>query len=106
MKLLYTSRTHGDLERIRDALQSAEIQCMIRGELLSGLAGEIPLGDSVPELWLIDDAQLDEARRILSSLLSEPASPGDPWKCTQCGESIEAQFDSCWKCGSKKTVLD
>ena len=22
------------------------------------------------------------------------------WRCASCGESIEAQFDSCWKCGS------
>jgi hypothetical protein len=25
------------------------------------------------------------------------------WICTKCGERIEAQFDSCWKCSTPKT---
>jgi hypothetical protein len=24
------------------------------------------------------------------------------WKCTRCGEEIEEQFDSCWKCGTER----
>lgn len=24
------------------------------------------------------------------------------WTCPQCGESIERQFDSCWKCSTPK----
>ena len=29
------------------------------------------------------------------------------WKCAQCGEEIEDQFDSCWKCAApaKRPVL-
>jgi len=25
------------------------------------------------------------------------------WKCVKCGERIEEQFDSCWKCGTDRT---
>ena len=25
------------------------------------------------------------------------------WTCAKCGERIEAQFDSCWKCSTPKT---
>jgi hypothetical protein len=24
------------------------------------------------------------------------------WNCTKCGEPIEDQFDTCWKCGTPK----
>lgn len=24
-----------------------------------------------------------------------------PWQCSKCGEVLEPQFDSCWKCGSR-----
>jgi hypothetical protein len=102
MKLLLASRTHGDLERIRDVLESAGIQCLIRGEMLTGLAGDAPPPDCIPEIWVMDDAQLDEARQILASLLSEPVSTGPAWKCPRCGESLEPQFDSCWRCGSPR----
>jgi hypothetical protein len=27
------------------------------------------------------------------------------WNCTQCGEKIGDQFDSCWKCGTAKTGI-
>ena len=27
------------------------------------------------------------------------------WTCKKCGEQIDDQFDSCWKCSTKKDVL-
>jgi hypothetical protein len=24
------------------------------------------------------------------------------WNCSKCGESVEDQFDACWKCGTPK----
>ena len=31
----------------------------------------------------------------------EPPPPaGGPWKCPKCGEILEPQFGSCWKCGT------
>jgi hypothetical protein len=27
------------------------------------------------------------------------------WNCLKCGEPIEDQFDSCWKCGTAKAAL-
>ncbi|HOW66247.1 MAG TPA: DUF2007 domain-containing protein [Candidatus Paceibacterota bacterium] len=102
MKLLHSSREPGKLERLRSALENRGIACAMRNELTSGLTGEIPITDSIPELWLVNDQQLPEALGILEAL-KQPAEPiGSPWTCSGCGESIEAQFDSCWRCGSHK----
>ena len=27
------------------------------------------------------------------------------WNCQKCGEPIEDQFDTCWKCGTAKAAL-
>jgi hypothetical protein len=27
------------------------------------------------------------------------------WHCNKCGEKIEDQFDSCWKCGTPKAAV-
>jgi hypothetical protein len=27
-----------------------------------------------------------------------------PWKCSKCGEMIEPQFDTCWKCSTPKSA--
>jgi hypothetical protein len=29
----------------------------------------------------------------------------DMWQCNKCGEKIEDQFDSCWKCGTPKAAV-
>jgi hypothetical protein len=28
------------------------------------------------------------------------------WKCQVCGEEIEDQFDSCWKCAEKTVIAE
>jgi hypothetical protein len=33
-----------------------------------------------------------------------PAPTGGPWKCPKCGEELEPQFGSCWKCGTVRTT--
>jgi hypothetical protein len=40
-------------------------------------------------------AFLDEEKRKMELL----ESVGKPWKCPKCGEMLEPQFISCWKCG-------
>lgn len=32
----------------------------------------------------------------------KPDSP--PWRCGSCGERLEATFDICWKCGTRRNV--
>jgi len=39
---------------------------------------------------------LDEEKRKMDFL----GSVGKPWKCSKCGEMLEPQFISCWKCGT------
>jgi hypothetical protein len=63
----------------------------------SGIAGEIPPDQALPEVWLLDDAQFDAAR----AWLDEARHPRERrWACRACGEIVEGPFDSCWNCGA------
>jgi hypothetical protein len=67
----------------------------IEGQFLSGVAGEIPPDQCLPEVWVTFDEQLAPARALLDALLSLPQRR---WRCA-CGELVEGGFESCWNCG-------
>lgn len=100
MILLRASQEPGLLERLKSELEAAGIQCEMRNIFTSGLSPEVPITDTTPELWLVKDEQLEEARRILNELRSDSPADGPPWTCPQCEEILEPQFTSCWKCGA------
>ena len=110
MKLLLSSRVPGDVQRASEILNEEGIPCMVRGEFLSGVAGEVPPMDCVPELWLMDEQHLDAAQRVLRDLRALPAvdasAAAGPWRCPGCQELHSPEFDSCWRCGADRAGRD
>ena len=78
-----------------DMLRQAGITASLQRQFLSSAAGELPPDQCLPEVWITDDGQLEEARRLLDQLLSVPQRR---WHCA-CGELVEGGFESCWSCG-------
>jgi hypothetical protein len=101
MKLIYTSADLVLVSELKDMLESAGMACFINNEISSTLAGGIPQGEAMPELWIEDDSREAEALQIKKDWLS-PQIQGTPWTCPKCGEQLESQFTSCWKCGMAK----
>ena len=106
MKLLRASIEPGVIERLKSALDDAGIECVIRNELTSGLFPEVPISESTPELWIAEDDLLPQAQKILADLMSAGGGEGTPWTCARCGEALDPQFTSCWKCGSTREQKD
>jgi putative signal transducing protein len=79
-----------------DVLRGAGIDVTVQRAYASGIAGEIPPDQALPELWLADDAQWPAARQLLDEL-QHPRERR--WACAGCGEVIEGPFDRCWACG-------
>ena len=100
MKIVFSSPDLADIAHLKDLLESAGIACFINNEISAGLMGGIPRNESTPELWIEDDSRLEEALQIKRD--SQTPIEGKPWTCPQCGEQIEAQFTSCWKCGAAR----
>ena len=101
MHLIYSSLKLLEVHHLKNLLEAQGIRCQLRNELLSRLAGEIPFTECAPEIWLLDDGQLDAARRIVADFGAMlPAAT--PWHCPGCAEELEGQFSACWHCGAAR----
>lgn len=105
MKQVYLAADALDARMCKDYLEANHIQAIIKGEFLSGAAGELPV-NTYPSVWVIDDEDYDLALskvRIYESREPKDQIHHSPWVCSQCGESIEAQFTQCWRCGAERS---
>ena len=79
-----------------DELGSAGIRCSVQRQFLSGVAGEIPVDQCLPEVWVLNPADEVRARELLDELQNIPQRR---WRCV-CGELIEGGFEQCWNCAA------
>jgi hypothetical protein len=101
MKRVLTGDSLVEIGHFKNLLEQQGIACLIKNEQLSGALGEIPFIDCWPELWVLVDAQAEEAQRLIAEH-RETARVASPWRCKRCGETIEGQFAVCWQCGAPR----
>jgi hypothetical protein len=80
-----------------DLLSHAGVPTTVQRQYASSIAGEVPPDQTLPELWVQDADQVEQARVLLDELRN-PASRR--WACPGCGELIDGPFEECWKCGA------
>jgi hypothetical protein len=98
MEKLYQARDRIEAQLLKDFLASRHIKTVVQGDYLSGAAGELP-ALMFPVLWVLDDRDVARGRELIEEF-SRLKSEGAGWRCVDCGESNEGQFDLCWHCGS------
>lgn len=104
MKQVHIAKHAPEAHIVKGVLESSGIAAIVRGEFLTSGWGELPV--DVCSVWIADDAQYERAQAVLLSFLN-----GDParelgsqnWRCAKCGEQLEGQFTSCWKCGAPRS---
>ncbi|WP_118180761.1 DUF2007 domain-containing protein [Paraburkholderia phosphatilytica] len=89
-----------------NVLAVAGIRCELHNCYLNGALGEIPADQCAPELWLMDERDEMIALRLIDAAKRGPSPDAPPWRCRQCGETLEAQFTVCWQCGTARDPLD
>lgn len=99
MKRLLRDSSAAEIGLVRGLLERAGIACITKNEQLAGALGDIPFLECEPELWILHDADLPQATRILEAHRA-PAHTTGQWRCRQCGELIDGQFEACWQCGT------
>jgi hypothetical protein len=99
MKRIATADSLAEIGHLRNVLEQNGIPCIIKNEQLSGALGEVPFLECLPELWVVRDAEVERAERLLAELRRD-VQTGDPWRCAECGEENEGQFAVCWNCGN------
>lgn len=95
MKKIFTTQDITLLNFYKSILEDNGIPVIIKNYYLMSGSGDIPPNECVPELWILDDKRVDDAKRLLT------VEKEEPWQC-QCGEKISGQFMQCWKCGRLK----
>jgi hypothetical protein len=83
-----------------DQLSGAGIDASVQRAWAGSIAGEIPVDQALPEVWVMDEERHAEALRLLDELRNPPWRH---WACRHCGEMIEGPFEQCWNCGTART---
>jgi hypothetical protein len=79
-----------------DVLRGEGIEVSLQRTFLTGGAGELPLDQCLPEIWLSLPEQAPRARALLHDLQNIPQRR---WRCS-CGELVEGGFEQCWNCAA------
>lgn len=96
MKRVFRAASLIQVAHARNVLLTAGIQSELRNQYLAGALGDLPMLETWPQLY-VDDEDEQVALRVLARAAAAPA--GTPWTCERCGEVLEPQFTSCWRCG-------
>lgn len=97
MKRVFRAASLLQVAHARNLLIMAGIETEMRNQYLAGALGDLPMLETWPQLW-VEDALESAALRALAAGAASPT--GEPWTCAQCGEHLEPQFMTCWRCGA------
>ena len=101
MKQVSTSMESAELGLLKNMLEEAGIRCALRNEQLSQALPEAPFN---VELWVENDDDLQRAQELCNTWFDCLPGATGTWTCANCGQRLRGQFDSCWKCGIKRTA--
>lgn len=102
MRKVFASDNIAIIGHVRQMLEHHGIPCIVRNEFLLGGAGELPVNETWPEIWVTDDRDLEHARALVDAFASAATASDPPWRCASCGEQMEGQFTDCWRCGAAR----
>lgn len=104
MQKLFVSPMLVEVESLKEILEQESILCTIKNQQGSSLAGEVPFAEVFPELWVLNDDDYPRAQDFLENWRQAQSVEATPWTCSNCGETLEKDFTSCWKCGSERVL--
>lgn len=87
------------VSHVRNLLDAAGIPAELRNMTLGGGAGELPLGECEPEVWVAPHNRERAEGLIRAAMEGGDSSPD--WICPRCGERIEGVFEACWNCAGE-----
>jgi hypothetical protein len=96
MKLVYTHENRFLVANAHNILSQHDIDTVWKNEFSSSAIGEVAPLDTWPELWVVDDADYEQAIHIIATALSARNAP--EWVCPTCKEKNDAAFEFCWNC--------
>lgn len=99
MKKLYSAASLPDAHLIRNLLDQAGIEARVFNENAQGGVGQLPVMEACPQIWIVNERDLQRARQLLEAFEHMPAIRSN-LRCQQCSEDNPTTFQLCWNCGS------
>jgi hypothetical protein len=99
---VYSAQSALTVGNLRNLLLREGIESEVRIPFLAAASGDLPITECWSELWVLDDRDLGRAKKLIDAAIEPGEKTYVPWKCAQCGEEVEGQFEACWNCGSSR----
>ncbi|WP_163577883.1 putative signal transducing protein [Halomonas faecis] len=88
------------VSHVGNLLEAAGIPVERHNLALGGGAGELPLTECEPQIWVAPHNCERAEALIHAAMTGISGAPG--WTCPGCGEALEGAFDTCWRCGTPR----
>ena len=95
MKRVFTSQNSAEVGFLKSVLEDAGIDCFMRNESQAYQTLAF-----TPELWVSNDEDLGKAEELCKRWRPQAEPQLKRWRCEKCGEELEGQFGTCWKCAA------
>ncbi len=106
MLQVYIAQNPTEAHFVKGLLETHNIECCVKGEILFSARGEIPITtETAPSVWINDEAKFEKAKAVIKEYekaINQEPPIGENWVCNSCGEEHESQFTNCWKCAKLK----
>ncbi|GAB2993688.1 putative signal transducing protein [Psychrosphaera aestuarii] len=98
MKKVYQCSNTLELQPFIETLKRLDIKHLIKNEYISGAIGELPFTEAWPQIWVLNDNDVAEAKAACRATETDINSDKPDWDCSHCGETNHASFEFCWQC--------
>ena len=98
MKRVFSSEIAIDAWQVKNLLEVAGIDCVVKNADMSSAFGEVPFVEVMPEVWVTSPADYEEALDIVDEYLYGEDDDRPDWRCSKCRERNDAAFAVCWNC--------
>lgn len=102
MKRVFSGQDPLVAGNIRNLLLNEGIESEMKTPFLAAALGDIPVSECWSEVWILSDEDSERAAEVVRAATGPVGPAGVSWKCSKCGEEIEAQFEACWQCGAAR----
>jgi len=87
----------------QSVLESNDIATFMKNQFGTSGAGELPFVEVVPQLWVLNEADVERAKALIEELHNPDNNQQlKAWVCPKCGTAQEAAFTHCWKCSAAR----
>jgi hypothetical protein len=88
--------------QFQSVLEAEGIRTHLKNQYTSGVLGEIPFVEAIPQLWILEDDDLLKAKRLIRELQSDSEGTDPEWTCAACNSVVDGVFGRCWKCNAQR----